>query len=185
MLLNLGTDTYRLRSKDSERCFEVSLASTNGGAAIVEGTYSSMPHQRWRLEDTGDGTHFRIVNAWSGLVLGLDGTNVVQQADGSEFSKHWKINYETHYPKQGQASAPHFNSMFKSSWSYNWGTGGENEYEYGQYMPMQWGGAGSSTLAILRKQPTWYGRANQTNAMDVGVLPTLGKAGDAMQDVYP
>jgi hypothetical protein len=165
VLLNLGTDTYRLRSKDSERCFEVSLASTNEGAAIVEGTYSTMPHQRWRLEDTGDGAHFQIVNVWSGLVLGLDGTNVVQQAAGSETSKQWKINYETHYPKKGQASAPHFNILFKSHWSYKWNYADENLFTYGQYMPMQWGGITATSPGILKYQPTWYGRANQTTLL--------------------
>jgi hypothetical protein len=165
VLLNLGTDTYRLRSKDSEACFEVQAASTVAGAAIVEGNYSSMPHQRWRLEDSGDGTHFQIVNVWSGMVLDLDGTNVVQQVADADQTQHWKINYKTHYPKQGQASAPHFNTLFKSSWSYDWGNGGENEYEYGQYMPMQWGGIASSTAGILRNQPEWYGRANQTTVL--------------------
>ncbi len=166
VLLNLGTDTYRLRSKDSERCFEVSLASTNEGAAVVEGDYSSMPHQRWRLQDTGDGTHFQIVNVWSGLVLGLAGTNVVQQASGSEFSKHWKINYETHFPKKGQAAHPHFGAMFKASWGYDWTTTGESRFENGeQFYPMQWGSMSSSTAAILRYQPGWYGRANCTIAM--------------------
>ena len=165
VLLNIGTDTYRLRSKDSERCFEVSMASTNEGAAIVEGTYSSMPHQRWRLVDTGDGTHFRIVNVWSGMVLGLDGTNVVQRPAGPEVSKQWKINYQDHYPKKGQASAPHFNSMYRPGWSYNWGYTGESKFAYGQYMPMQWGGMGSATAGILREQPKWYGRANQTTVL--------------------
>jgi hypothetical protein len=162
VLLNIGTDTYRLRSKDSERCFEVSLASTNEGAAIVEGDYSAMPHQRWRLQDTGDSTHFQIVNVWSGLVLGLDGTNVVQQASGSEFSKQWKINYETHYPKKGQAAFFHFNFMYKSSWYYGWNFGQEGDCEYGEYMPMQWGGIASSVAGILKYHPTWYGRANNT-----------------------
>ncbi|WP_372798265.1 glycosyl hydrolase, partial [Pontiella sp.] len=165
VLLNLGTDTYRLRSKETERCFEVSLASTNEGAAIVEGDYSSMPHQRWRLEDVGDGEHVKIVNAWSGRVLGLDGTNVVQVADGSEFSKHWKINYETHFPKKGQASHFHFSFMYRASWAYRWTWSNENDLEYGQYYPMQNGSMSSATPGILPYQPGWYGRANCTVAM--------------------
>ncbi|WP_372797346.1 glycosyl hydrolase, partial [Pontiella sp.] len=166
VLLNLGTDTYRLRSKETERCFEVSLASTNVGAAIVEGEYSSMPHQRWRLEDVGDGVHVKIVNVWSGLVLGLDGTNVVQVADGTEFSKHWKINYETHFYKKGQAAHPHFGAMFKAGWGYDWTERGEYRFVDGQqFYPMQWGSMSSSTAAILRYQPEWYGRANCTIAL--------------------
>ncbi len=166
VLLNLGTDTYRLRSKESGACFEVSLASMSEGAAVIEGKYSSMPHQRWRLEDTGDGTHFQIVNVWSGLVLGLDGTNVVQQeAADSDYTQHWAMNYETHFPKKGQASHFHFSSMFRPSWAYRWTYSQEDDLEHGQYMPMQWGGFGSSTAEILRYQPDWYGRANQTTMM--------------------
>ncbi|WP_372808702.1 glycosyl hydrolase, partial [Pontiella sp.] len=166
VLLNIGTDTYRLRSKDSEACFEVSLASTNEGAAIVEGNYTAMPHQRWRLEDTGDGTHFQIVNVWSGLVLGLDGTNVVQrQAADADFAQQWAINYETHYPKKGQASHFHFNFMYKPGWAYNWKKADEDLVEYGQYYPMQWGGIADSTAEILRYQPGWYGRANSTTVL--------------------
>lgn len=165
VLLNLGTDTYRLRSKDSEACFEVDLAATTEGAAIVEGDYSSMPHQRWRLEDVGDGIHFQIVNVWSGLVLGLDGADVVQQTDSGALTQQWKINYETYYPKKGQASHFHFNFMFKPSWAYDWAIGSENEIDYGQYYPMQWGNMSSATAGILRYQPTWYGRANNTIAL--------------------
>ncbi|MDF7825998.1 glycosyl hydrolase, partial [Pontiellaceae bacterium B12227] len=165
VLYNFGTDTFRLRSRETERCFEVSLASTNEGAAIVEGDYSSMPHQRWRLADAGDGEHVKIVNAWSGLVLGLEGTNVVQVADGSEFSKHWKINYETHFPKKGQASHFHFSFMYQASWAYRWTWSNENDLEYGQYYPMQNGSMSSATPGILPYQPGWYGRANCTVAM--------------------
>ncbi len=165
VLLNIGTDTYRLRSKDRAACFEVALASTNEGAVIIEGEYASMPHQRWRLENSADGMYFQIINVWSGLVLGLDGTNVVQQASGAEFSKQWKINYKTHYPKKGQASFAHFNFMYESSWNYNWGYTGESDYDYGQYMPMQWGGMASSSAGILRQQPIWYSRANQTTVL--------------------
>ncbi|MGE9270452.1 MAG: glycosyl hydrolase [Verrucomicrobiales bacterium] len=162
VLLNIGTDSYRLRSKDSGMCFEVENASTAAGAAIVEGNYTGMPHQRWRLVEGGDGEHFQIVNVWSGMVLGLDGDAVVQKVAGTETSKQWAIHYQTHYPKKGQASHFHFNSMFKPSWAYNWKYGDEGEVEYGQYYPMQWGGIGSSTAEILRYQPGWYGRANGT-----------------------
>ncbi|MDF7806430.1 discoidin domain-containing protein [Pontiellaceae bacterium B12219] len=165
VLCNLGTDTFRLRSRVTERCFEVLNASTNQGAAIVEGDYSSMPHQRWRLEDAGDGEHVKIVNAWSGLVLGLDGTNVVQVADGSEFSKHWKINYATHFPKKGQASHFFFSYMYQASWGYRWTIDDEDELEYGQYYPMQGGSMKNAAASILRYQPEWYGRANCTIGM--------------------
>lgn len=164
VLLNLGTDDYRIRSKQTELCFEVSQASSTVGAAIVEGSYSSMPHQRWELQPV-DGTHFRIVNVWSGLVLGDDNGNVVQQVSNGSTSQQWKINYENHYPKKGQASHLHFNSLFKPGWAYNWQNDDENLVSFGQYMPMKWGGIGEATPDILRFQPTWYRRANQTSLL--------------------
>ncbi|MGJ8650698.1 MAG: glycosyl hydrolase [Opitutaceae bacterium] len=164
VLLNLGTGDYRIRSKLTEKCFEVSQASSADGAAIVEGTYSSMPHQRWELQPV-DATHFRIVNVWSGLVLGDDSGDIVQQTSSGSTSQHWKINYEKHYPKQGQASHLHFNSMFKPGWAYNWGFGDENLVSVGQYIPMQWGGMAAASPGILRNQPNWYSRANQTTLL--------------------
>ncbi|MGD9418551.1 MAG: glycosyl hydrolase [Verrucomicrobiota bacterium JB025] len=164
VLLNLGTDSYRIRSHSTEKCFEVSLASTAAGAAIVEGEYSSMPHQRWQLVPV-DGTYFQIVNVWSGLVLGVDGTQVVQQEPDGSTSQQWKINYQTHYPKKGQASHFHFSSLFKPSWGYRWNYDEEDSLLHGQYMPMQWGAMAASSPAILRYQPTWYGRAKQTSLL--------------------
>ncbi|MGJ8654743.1 MAG: glycosyl hydrolase [Opitutaceae bacterium] len=164
VLLNIGTDDYRIRSKSTEKCFEVSLASSADGAAIMEGTYSSMPHQRWELQPV-DNTHFRIVNVWSGLVLGNDNGDIVQQTSNGSTSQQWLINYEKHYPKQGQASHLHFNWMFRPGWAYNWGSGDENLVSVGQYMPMQWGGMAAANPGILRNQPNWYSRANQTTLL--------------------
>jgi hypothetical protein len=164
VLLNIGTDTYRLRSKESEKCFEVKLGSTTAGAAIVEGTYKSMPHQRWFLESTGDG-YFQIVNAWSGMALDVDGDQVVQQPLSTDQSQHWAINYEKHFSKRGQNSAYHFNPLFKPSWAYKWNYTSENEVTYGQSMPMQWGNMNSATPGLLTYQTKWYSRANQTTVL--------------------
>ncbi|MDP0492054.1 MAG: glycosyl hydrolase [Verrucomicrobiota bacterium JB023] len=164
VLYNLGSDSYRIRSKDSEKCFEVALASTEDGAPIIEGTYSSMPHQRWLLVPA-DGAYVRFVNAWSGLVLGWDGENVVQQLPDDSANQEWLINYETHFPKQGQASHFHFSHMFTPSWAYRWTYAEEYQLDHGQYMPMQWGSMGSASPGILKFQPEWYRRANQTTVM--------------------
>lgn len=164
ILLNLGTDDYRIRSKQTEKCFEVSLASSADGAAIVESTYTGMPHQRWELQPV-DGTHFRIVNVWSGLVLGDDNGDVVQQTPNGSSSQQWLINYQKHYPKKGQASHLHFNSLFKPGWAYNWTFGDENLVSVGQYMPMQWTNISAASPGILRNQPNWYSRANQTSVL--------------------
>ncbi|MDF7824760.1 glycosyl hydrolase [Pontiellaceae bacterium B12227] len=165
LLLNIGTDTYRLRSKDSGECFEVALASTDNGAQIVEGTYSSMPHQRWQLVDSGDGTHFRIVNVWSGKALDLDGVNVVQQTVDADHSQQWSFDYETHVPKKGQVAFFHYNYMYQPNWFYSWSATAENDCEYGDYHPQQWGWFTGSNPVILRDQPKWYSRAQMTCAM--------------------
>ncbi len=165
LLLNIGTDTYRLRSKESGECFEVSLASTNEGAAIVEGVYSSAPHQRWRLIDSGDGTHFRIVNVWSGLALDVDGTSVVQKSITSDASQEWSFDYRDHVTKKGQVAFFHYNYMYQPGWFYSWSATAENDCAYGDYHPMQWGWFTGSTPVILRDQPKWYSRAQVTCAM--------------------
>ncbi|MBK1855364.1 discoidin domain-containing protein [Verrucomicrobiaceae bacterium 5K15] len=164
VLLNIGTDDYRIRSKDTEECFEVAMASTTAGAAVVEGTYSHMPHQRWQIIPVEDG-YSMIVNLWSGMALGLDGTTVVQQVATGSANQQWKINYEKHFPKQGQASHFHFSHMFKPSWGYRWTYNDESLLQSGQYIPMQWGGMGSASPGILNHQPIWYGRANQTTVL--------------------
>ena len=166
VLLNIGTDTYRIRSVNTGACLEVAGASTVPGAAIVEGVYSSAPHQRWRLDDSGDGIHFQIVNAWSGLVLDTVGggtavgTAVVQSASSASLSQQWKIQFEDDAPKKGQDSYLHFNFMYRPGWAYDWAVGSESEVVYGQYMPMQWGNILSDTPAMLRLQPILYARAD-------------------------
>ena len=90
VLLNLGGDDFRLRSVESGECFEVAQASIGSGAAVIENTYTGMPHQRWRLEPIAGSAFVRIKNLWSGLVLAFDGSAVVQEeADGSA-SQNWR-----------------------------------------------------------------------------------------------
>lgn len=165
VLLNIGTDTYRLRSNDSGECLEVSLASTHENAAVVEGDYSSMPHQRWRLVDAGDGSHVRIVNVWSGLALDLDGTNIIQNSISGDVSQEWLFGYQTHVPKKGQVAFFHYNFMYQPNWFYSWSANAEDACEYGDYHPMQWGWLTSTTPVILRGQPEWYSRAQMTCVM--------------------
>lgn len=165
VLLNYGTDSFRIRSRETEACFEVSLASTTTGADVIEGAYSSMPHQRWQLVPAGSASEFRIINVWSGMALSWNGSTVVQEASTDDPSQLWKINYETHFPKKGQASHFHFSSLFQSNWGYRWNFAEENQLLSGQYMPMQWGGIGSAAPGILDYQHLWYRRPNQTTVM--------------------
>ena len=121
--------------------------------------------------DTGDGIHFQIVNAWSGLVLDTvgsgtaTGTAVVQSVSSPSLTQQWAITFQDDAPKRGQASFFHFNFMYRSNWAYDWGLDAENEIIYGQYMPMQWGNILSTTPAILRLQPILYARGDSHAVM--------------------
>jgi hypothetical protein len=87
VLLNVGTDTYRLRNRGTGRCLAGAALSTTAGAALADEDYTGMPHQNWRLVPV-DGTDFYLVNEWSGLVADTQsgstaaGTTLVQQARG-------------------------------------------------------------------------------------------------------
>lgn len=165
VLLNIGTDTYRIRNIETGACFEVEGASTSSGAAIIEGNYSSMPHQRWQLIPRSGTIQYKFVNVWSGMALTWNGTSIVQAPLTNNNSQYWRVEYETHFPKQGQASHFHFANLFKSSWAYRWTFGDENTLPQGQYMPMQWGGIAAASPGILDYQHLWYRRANQTTVM--------------------
>ena len=165
ILLNIGTDTYRLRNRNSGECLEVASASTHIGAPVVEGAYSGMPHQTWRLVDTGDGSHFRIVNVWSGLAMALEGGAAVQKSTAGDASREWSFVYQTHAPKKGQVAFFHYNFMYQPGWFYSWSATAENDCEYGDYQPMQWGWMTGSNPVILRDQARWYARSQMTCAM--------------------
>ncbi len=49
VLLNVGTDTYRLRNRVTGQCLAGAGLSTNAGALLVDQDYTAMPHQNWRL----------------------------------------------------------------------------------------------------------------------------------------
>lgn len=76
VLLNVGTDTYRICNRVTGLCLEPDGASIAAGAAVVEAAYFGFPSQRWRMEDVAGGVRF--VNSQSGLVL-----SAVSETDGA------------------------------------------------------------------------------------------------------
>lgn len=79
--------------------------------------------------------------------------------------------------------------MYQPSWFYGWNHNQEDECEYGQYAPMQWGGIASSTPGILRRQPGWYAKANQTSVLGFNepdkAYPQSNIAEEAAADMWP
>ena len=159
MLLNVGTNTYRLRNRSTGKCLAGATLTTTAGSALVDQNYTAMPHQNWRLVSV-DATDFYLVNDWSGLVVDTAagatsaGTGLVQQIINGSTSQHWRFVYQTHYPKKGLAGYINRLADIKGDWGYNWGrtnsTGVPSSFVF---HPMQWGNFNWNTLEQL--VPTW------------------------------
>jgi hypothetical protein len=159
MLLNVGTNTYRLRNRSTGKCLAGAALTTTAGAALVDQNYTAMPHQNWRRVSV-DGTDFYLVNDWSGLVVDTAagataaGTGLVQEVMDGSTSQHWRFVYQTHYPKKGLAGYINRLADIKGDWGYNWGrtnsTGVPSSFVF---HPMQWGNFNWNTLEQL--VPAW------------------------------
>lgn len=142
ILLDVGTDTYRVRNRVTGLCLAVEDASTLDGAAVIESDYSGMPHQRWRLES--DGTDIRFINAYSGLAMeaqfdGSGATLVQSSLDAGEPMQRWALTEADHFPKKGVGGFPLRAEEFGVNWAYNWGKNGGDYPTDVDYWPMQWG----------------------------------------------
>jgi len=141
VLLNVGTDTYRIRNRVSGWCLAVAGASRSDGAAVVEAEYAAQPHQRWRKVDAGGGL-VRFENAFSGLALGAlgSGLGLEQRAvNALDDLQRWGVAPRALWPKKGQGGFPSLAGTFGSSWAYNWGKSGIDYPASVDYWPMQWG----------------------------------------------
>ena len=63
---------YELVSRNSGKCLDVSRASTDAAASVIQWTCHGGENQQWRLEPTGGGA-FRIIVRHSGQVLDVYG----------------------------------------------------------------------------------------------------------------
>jgi hypothetical protein len=159
MLLNVGTNTYRLRNRSTGKCLAGAALTTTAGAALVDQNYTAMPHQNWRRVSV-DGTDFYLVNDWSGLVVDTAagataaGTGLVQEVMDGSTTQHWRFAHQTHYPKKGLAGYINRLADIKGDWGYNWGrtnsTGVPSSFVF---HPMQWGNFNWNTLEQL--VPAW------------------------------
>jgi hypothetical protein len=167
ILLNVGTDTYRLRNRSTGKCLAGPGLSTVAGAALVEEDYAALPNQDWRLQPH-DGTDFYLVNVWSGLVIDTQsgstdaGTPLVQQTHNASTSQRWRFVQSAVYPKKGTAGHVAKWEEFKANWSYNWGRDNNqipNLPAGVVFNPMQWGNfnwdIGSNQGPIWQLYPAW------------------------------
>ncbi len=175
VLLNVGTDTYRLRNRVTGRCLAGAGVSTNTGAPLVDEDYSAMPHQQWRFVPV-DATNFYLINEWSGLVADTAaggtnaGTPLVQAALDGSASQHWRFIFQTHYPKKGNAGYVSNWSEFQGNWAYNWGRETSvNLPTEVPFNPMQWGDfnwdIGDSQGPLEQFISEWHRNAQSTHLL--------------------
>lgn len=147
VLLNIGTDTYRLRNRVTGECLAGAGVSTAAGALLVDQDYTAMPHQNWRLGEI-NGTDFYLINQWSGLVIDTQGggtnigTSLVQNTNNGATSQRWRISLQARYPRKGAAGYVSSWSSHKANWAYNWGRTDNSQPNLPVdvvYNPMQWG----------------------------------------------
>lgn len=142
ILLDVGTDTYRIRNRVSGKCLAIENASLLTGAAVIESDYHGMPHQRWHREVDGSGLT-RFVNAYSGLAIEAEfdgaGSTLVQMPLGASTMQWWQVTQADYFPKKGVGGFPLRADEFGISWAYNWGKLGTDYPTNVDYWPMQWG----------------------------------------------
>lgn len=157
LLLNVGSDTYRIRNRITGACLEPAGGSTDPGAAIVESAYAGFPTQRWHIEPVSGG--IRFVNSSSGLVLSAvsvqDGAGLEQRAEGGA-GQTWAVEHRIHAPKKGTGGFPTLSDTFEISWAYNWGPDDTFNANV-DFWPMQWGSFFWSRRPAL--MPEWQRNA--------------------------
>ncbi|MEU3891564.1 RICIN domain-containing protein [Streptomyces sp. NPDC029041] len=87
---------YKLLNKGSGKAVDVSAASKNDGANVIQWTDSGGPNQNWRFVPVGDGS-YEIVSRNSALLLSVsggvttDGASIVQSTDNNAASQRWTL----------------------------------------------------------------------------------------------
>lgn len=169
ILLNLSNGTYRLRNRATGNCLSGNQLDKTPSLHLTDLPYAALPHQDWILDPLGGGD-FRIINAWSGLVIDTEGsataqgTALVQNTSGTASTQRWRISISAAYPKKGIGGTS-FAMANTPSWAYNWGrTNSQQLPEDTVYDPMQWGNSnwdiGSNQGPIRQEYPAWRRRGD-------------------------
>lgn len=164
ILLNVGTDTYRIRHRVTGRCLEPSFPVMAEGSPVILGVYSGLTQQNWRLAAASSGRQ-RLVNARSGLSLGLDSGSRLIQSSTPGNSVEWTVAKSTHYPKKGVGGWTDrwpVNPL-AARWGYNWSRDANVTLPVTfPFMPMQWGAYWPGFSSLPQGLPTWNARARPT-----------------------
>ena len=162
ILLNIGTDTYRICNRANEHCLEVAGGSLSAGAVVQEGDYVGRPYQQWRL--VAAGSYYELVNVYSGLLLTVNGpgsaagTGLIQQTDTSSTAQQWTVPYVTHFPKKGSNYANisgDYVQKYNSSHYYNWTLAPSSGVTSTHFQPMWWSNSQGRTEQLVLARPEW------------------------------
>ncbi|MDF7825373.1 glycosyl hydrolase [Pontiellaceae bacterium B12227] len=169
LLLNVGTDTYRIFNRSSRQCLAVEEASLNEGASVVEETYSGFPSQQWRVWSADNGLVY-IENVWSRMCMELGPDGRIRQMNWvGSFNQKWNVDFVRDYPKKGFAGYASLAADGGASWYYGWTAKDVSALNTGivDFNPMQWGGgnlqsdsyqADKGQLPITIRYPEWSSR---------------------------
>jgi len=147
ILLNIGTDTYRIFNRATERCLEVVGGSLRAGAAVREADYKAMPFQQWRI-NTAASPYVELVNVYSGLALTVNGdgtaagAGLIQLPSFDSPKQLWELVYAARYPKKGVGQTNMtgaFTDKYRVSHYYNWRMTPSSGVGSGHFIPMKWG----------------------------------------------
>jgi hypothetical protein len=188
VLLNAGTETYRIRSRVTGLCLEPENGSLADGAAVGETDYAGLPTQRWRLVPGGSG--MTLVNSSSGLTLTAEqGAEswVLTQAMPGAGPQEWTTEELEHAPKKGTGGFPQLSGTFGNDWAYNWGPNDTFPSEV-DFWPMQWGSFnwgqrpslnpewqrnGEPIVLMGYNEPDKVDQSNQPVSTSIGMWPRL------------
>lgn len=163
ILLNIGTDTYRICNRANKQCLEVVGGSLAAGAVVQENHYVSRPYQQWRLNKLSNG-YYEIINAYSGLLLTVNGSGsvpgsgVVQQARNSTSVQYWSLPFVNHFPKKGTNGANisgDYVVKYNCSHYYNWKLDPTSGKTSDDFQSMWWNDSASRTQQLVLIRPDW------------------------------
>ena len=85
--------SYELVARHSDKCLEVSGASTEDLAPVTQWTCNGGPHQRWTLQPAADG-YYLLVAAHSGKALDVEGESLADGARVIQYTVHGASNQQ-------------------------------------------------------------------------------------------
>ncbi len=179
LLYNYDSDTYRIRNRDAWLCLEVAGASTNDGAAIVEGNYSAAPHQLWRYQFVS-GTNLVFINEWSGKAIQSTAGVVTQQPLTASSNQQWSVIFADQFPKKGVGgNASQIISAAK--WSYNWGLNSSDPTPEFLFNPMMWGNFSPENLG--NQAGIYISKPDATHLMGFNEPDRYDQSGNSLDDL--